>query len=67
MYDFEGKCRWFVILNYIAGNSYVKMGVSGVGSAKPMFVCAILGVSGGVQVHTWKSHMRKWVVVALYW
>ena len=42
-----------------------KMGVLSVGLEKLIFACAILGVSGGVQLHTWKSHMRKWVLVML--
>ena len=29
------------------------------------FSCAILGVSGDVQLHTWKWHMQKWVLVVL--
>ena len=43
-----------------------KMGVLSVGLVKLMFACAILWDSGGVQLHTCKSHTRKWVVVVLY-
>jgi hypothetical protein len=42
-----------------------KMGVLSVGLVKLIFVCEILGVSGGVQLHTWKLHMQKWVLVML--
>ena len=42
-----------------------KMGVLSVGLVKLIFACAILGVSGGVQLHIWKSNMRKWVLVML--
>ena len=45
-----------------------KMGVLSVGLVKLIFACAILEVSGGVQLHTWnsKSHTQKWVLVVLH-
>ena len=39
------------------------MGGRVVGLVEASFACAILGENGGVQLQTWKSHTRKWVVV----
>ena len=49
----------------VYGVQRAKMGVLSVGLEKLIFACVILGVSGGVQLHTWKSHTRKWVFVML--
>ena len=53
----------YAILGIYLEIAHAKMGDSGIELLEPIFVCAILGNSGGVQLHAWKLHTQIWVVV----
>ena len=59
--------KWFMVCNYIPENCTCKNGCFQCWISETRFWVWDFGSSGGVQLHAWTSHTRKWVVVVLYW